>query len=113
MLMDSQHCNAKMTARAEYWLPQSLGYRFLAEAKRLWELELAEAKPKLTTVHAGLLLNLVYNVNGHDKIGWTFTLRAVAIAHELALFHPSPDIKNKRLREGRDFTAWAIFSWQR
>ena len=60
---------------------QSLRYQFLAEARRLWELE--TGKCKLTTIHAALLFNAIYNINAMDKIGWAYTLQGVAIAHKL------------------------------
>ena len=108
-----------MRNRAEYWNPQSLEYMFLAEAKRLWELELQ--KPRLTTVHAGLVLNLIYNINGLDKIGWTFTIQAVVMARDLHLFDlptgvegkKRAQVRTKKMQDAHNFTAWTIFSWQR
>ena len=97
--------------RAEFWNPHTLGYRFLAEAKRLWELE-ADSRG-LHAIQAGLLLNVVHNMNGADKIGWSYTVRAVRLAHRINLFGAVADDDDEKLQEAKVFTAWAIFSWQR
>ncbi|ENH71172.1 hypothetical protein FOC1_g10000635 [Fusarium oxysporum f. sp. cubense race 1] len=39
VLAEACHSYRKATHRAQFWRPETLGYRFLAEAKRLWELE--------------------------------------------------------------------------
>ena len=110
-LTETQHCYRPLANRAEYWNPQTLGYRFLAEARRLWELELGS--PKLTTIHASLLLNLVNNISGADKVGWPYTIRAIHEANAIGLFRREEAAADDRLQRGRDFTAWAVFCWQR
>lgn len=107
----SQSCDQRITKRYEYWNPKNLGYQFLAEAKRLWALE--AGKSKLTTIHAGLVITLFHNMACMDRIRWTYTLQAVAIAYDLQLFDPAKRVKSKKLRNARDFTAWALFSYQR
>lgn len=100
-----------MPRRYEYWNTQSLGYQFLSEAKRLWELELC--KPKLTTVQAGPILNIIHNMCCQDKLGWAYTMQSVTMGHGLGIFSPSTKQFTKREQDARDFTAWCIFTFQR
>jgi len=103
-------CFTAMPKRYEYWNTQSLGYQFLSEAKRLWELELH--KPKLTTVQAGPILNIVHNMCCQDKLGWAYTMQSVAMGQGLGLFSPPTKQFTKREQDARDFTAWCIFTFQ-
>ncbi|EFY95734.2 Zn(2)-Cys(6) zinc finger domain protein [Metarhizium robertsii] len=96
--------------RTEFWNPQTLGYRFLAEAKRLWEYE--KGLDKLTTIQAALVFHVIYSGTGADKIGYAYTVQACAIAHKIDLFNPTSVTENTRLRDARHYTAWALFSWQ-
>jgi len=106
-----QHCYRPLTNRAQFWNPHTLSYRFLAEARRLWELELSEAK--LTTILAGILINLVYNISGADKVGWSYTVQTVQKARAIGLFGAPTEAADERRQRGRDFAAWAVFCWQR
>ncbi|KAL6808365.1 nitrate assimilation regulatory protein nirA [Trichoderma camerunense] len=83
--------------RLEYWNPHSLGYRFFAEARRLWELE-AGQKSSITTVQAGMVINIMYNMYSMDKIGMTYGVQAIAMAHDLKLFE-GPTSKNRHPEE--------------
>ncbi|KAK7698116.1 hypothetical protein SLS64_012891 [Diaporthe eres] len=72
--------------RSELWNPQNIGYRFLVEARRLWELEDLE-NPRLTTFQATILLSLAYNSHG---MGYYFMRRAwLSEPPEVSL--PDPD----------------------
>ena len=86
-------------------------YQFFAEAKRIWELEASQ--DKVVTLQAGMVLNVVYNYCGLDNIGRLYTVRSVAMAQSLGLFDPAVKIDSTDLRHVRQFTAWALFSWQR
>jgi hypothetical protein len=48
-----------------------------------------------------------------DKLGWRYTMQAVDMAHDLQLYSSAATVKGRKLRAARDFTAWALFSWQR
>ncbi|KAH8666968.1 hypothetical protein BX600DRAFT_511851 [Xylariales sp. PMI_506] len=103
-------CYPPFFDRAEHWNPNTLEYQFLAEAKRLWELETAEAR--ITTIQAGILLNVFYNLSGLDVIGQTYRIQAIELAHKLQLFDgPSPG-QSDRISKGSAFTAWALYSWE-
>lgn len=96
--------------REQFWNPQSLKYRFLAEAIRLWELE--KTRVDLVTVHAATLLNLVYSHNGMDKIGEIYLNHALDKARQLDLFGDHATIDNQRMFHARVFSAWSLFNWQ-
>ena len=107
-----QHCYRALPDRSEFWNPQSLAYKFSAEARRLWELE-QNVKCRLTTLQATILIGLPFLMSGMDNLGWPYLLRAVAMAHDLKLFEQSTNIKSARMRNSRDLTAWSLFNWQR
>lgn len=104
----SQHSYRKATHRAQFWRPETLGYRFLAEAKRLWELE--SGKCKLTTLHAAMVLHVIYTMNGMDQVGISYLLQSVQLAQHLKLF--APEQTEGRTKTSRVFTAWALYRWQ-
>ena len=58
------------------------------------------------------MLNILYNMNGTDKIGWRYTIRAVEMANEIQLFRLSDD-SSSDTRCVWDYTAWLLFTWQR
>ncbi|KAK4225056.1 hypothetical protein QBC38DRAFT_511316 [Podospora fimiseda] len=108
------HCDRSITDRVEFWNPHTLGYRFLNEARRLWEVEVASDKIRITTIQAAILLNYVYNMNSMVQLGWGYTIKAMELARKINLFK-RPDnweTMDPRLRSGRDFTAWCLFEWQ-
>jgi hypothetical protein len=56
---------------------------------------------------------MVVNVNGMDKFGRAYMTQAMAIAHTLQLFNGNVEVKNRKERDARGFTAWALFNFQR
>ncbi|KAI0573231.1 hypothetical protein TUN199_07659 [Pyrenophora tritici-repentis] len=94
--------------RTRFWDPDSLAYRFLAEAKRLWELE--DREPTLTTIQAGCLINATMNDFGHDKPGFAYTLKALSMAQKMGLF-VAPWTADNKFEHAKAFTAWALASW--
>lgn len=106
-----QLCHHGFKNRAEFWNPQNLVYQFVAEARRLWELE--RGQMELTTIHAAMIIHLIYEMNGFDKLGWPYTVEAIAIARDLHLFEPCPDGDDGDMRAARLYTAWSLFAWQR
>lgn len=104
------HGYTRLFNRAEFWNPTNLGYRFLAEARRLWELE--AGKSSVTTVQAGLIISITCNIDGIDKIGWSYLHQAVDMARNMQLFKSSVALKDLKARAVRSITAWSLFSWQ-
>ncbi|KAM0250878.1 hypothetical protein ACHAQJ_008456 [Trichoderma viride] len=108
-------CYPKFSDRAEYWNPETLGYRFAAEAKRLWELECTE--PRIPTIQAGIIFNVFYNLCGLDTIGQAYRIQAIALAHQMRLFDgpvngQSVNARIDRFEKGKAFAAWTLFSWE-
>ncbi|KAM5350843.1 hypothetical protein ACJ41O_007348 [Fusarium nematophilum] len=103
-------CYPHFPNRAEYWNPNTLVYRFLAEAKRIWELEATEAR--ITTIQAGILFSVFHNLCGLDEIGQPYRIHAVALAHKLRIFDSAVDGHSERIRNGKAYTAWALYSWE-
>ncbi|KAJ3455123.1 hypothetical protein MRS44_013723 [Fusarium solani] len=108
VLAEACHSYRGTTHRAQFWRPETLGYRFLAEAKRLWELE--SGKVKLTTLHAAMVLHVIYAINGLDQVGVSYLIQSVLLAQGLKLF--APEQTEGRTRTARVFTAWALYRWQ-
>ncbi|PON25487.1 hypothetical protein TGAM01_v205781 [Trichoderma gamsii] len=102
----SDHSNPN---RAEFWNPNNRAYQFLAETRRLWELEARE--PNLMTVQATLILHIIYNMNGTDELGYRYLEQAVDMANGLNLFKPSAVASGKE-RNARELTAWVLYGWQ-
>ncbi|KAF9771796.1 hypothetical protein IL306_010542 [Fusarium sp. DS 682] len=82
-------CYPSFSNRVEYWNPNTLLYRFIAEAKRLWELE--ATVPRMTTIQAGIL----------------FTL-----AHQLRIFDTVDLGQSERIHRGTQHLAWAMYNWE-
>lgn len=100
-----------LSDRAEFWNPSSLSFKFLAEAQRLWEIE--QVSDKLTTIQAGLIINITLNSCGVDEIAWSYyCLKAMQMAQNLHLFDGPTLFRSRRMREAATFTAWAAFYWQ-
>ncbi|KAI0596077.1 hypothetical protein F4775DRAFT_566407 [Biscogniauxia sp. FL1348] len=95
--------------RAEYWAPASLGYCFLAEARRLYDLE--RLNPALTTVQATIIIHLEYCINGVDELGRLYLQEAVDMAWHLGIFKPNPT-RSREWQLVAETTAWALFNWQ-
>ncbi|KAF4943175.1 hypothetical protein FSARC_15000 [Fusarium sarcochroum] len=104
-------CRNYCSEPAEFWNPDSLGYKFLAEAKRLWAVDVAQHR-NLTTLQAALALNTIVNMFDMDPLSSAYLVQATRIAQELELFEPTTYILNKKLRHSYDLTAWSLFHWQ-
>ncbi|XXG97941.1 hypothetical protein Hte_004257 [Hypoxylon texense] len=103
------HGYSKMRNRAVFWLPDNLGYRFLAEARRLFELE--QTNPTVTTVQAGAIIHLTSNNNGIDSLSWVYVDRSIKMAQSISLLSPSPD-ESREWQLVASATAWSLFNWQ-
>ncbi|KXX81374.1 Nitrogen assimilation transcription factor nirA [Madurella mycetomatis] len=99
--------------RYEYWNHRNLSYQFLAEAERLWDIETASRRVRVTTLQAALILHIVHNVHAMDAIGYSYLRQAVNMAKKIGFFSPESGARrdNKRAR-AREFTAWSIFNCQ-
>ncbi|KAF4441607.1 nitrate assimilation regulatory nirA [Fusarium acutatum] len=114
VLAHACHANPTIAHRNEHWNPQTLGYTFLAEARRLLELE--TGRPKITTVQAMLVMNITMNDHGVDAASYQYLTKAVSLANILGLFNsPSENMEqgaDQDVKVVREVTAWALFAWQ-
>lgn len=98
--------------RTKFWVPQTLGYQFLAEAKRLWEVESRKDSANLTTIQAAIVLSIVATTTAMDKVGTSYLLQAITMAMSLDMFRATMGTENEKVRRARAFTAWGLFCWQ-
>ena len=82
--------------RYEYWNPRNSSYQFLAEAKRLWEMETSSSRVRMTTIQAAILLNLISLTNAADAIGFIYTEKAIEMARRTRLFGSQVTKQNTR-----------------
>lgn len=108
--MTIQHSNPKVGDRASFWNSESLQYQFLAECRRLFELETGPMR--LTTVQACTLLTMVNSANACDEIGNKYITHAVKGALILNLFSEPDDEFDKPMQASRAMTAWGVFGMQ-
>ncbi|KAI0180537.1 hypothetical protein GGR52DRAFT_531750 [Hypoxylon sp. FL1284] len=106
------HMSREIPDRTKFWVPQTLGYQFLAEAKRLWEVESRKDTPSLTTIQAAIVLSIVATTTAMDKVGTSYLLQAIAMAASLDMFSATMGTDNEKMRRARAFTAWGLFCWQ-
>ena len=87
-------------------------YCFLAEAKRIWELE--ASKPRITTIQAGIIFNVIHNLCGLDEIGQAYWVYVIALAYKIRLFDGTLDQhgQNDRMWNGKAYAAWALYNWE-
>ncbi|KAM0335520.1 hypothetical protein ACHAQA_000568 [Verticillium albo-atrum] len=111
ILASACHCQSSVPNRSAFWDPRTLGYRFLAEAKRLWELE-KNCPTAITTVQAGAVICVICNLHGIDKVGSAYLIQAIALATDLGLFTEDFASKSRKQRNAYAVTAWSLFSWQ-
>ncbi|KAJ6286265.1 hypothetical protein J3E71DRAFT_359029 [Bipolaris maydis] len=84
---------------------ESLTYKFLAEARRLWDLELT-GKPQIITIQAALALSMTYAFNSLDELSTFFLKQAITMGHHMHLFDASNPEEDPKMAEARLFTAW-------
>lgn len=102
-----------MRKRYAFWTPHTLGYKFFAEARRLFEVQIYK-EPHITSIQAALVMSVTYNLYAMDKIGISYTVQAVEMARNLNLFDAPAGLQgNTRTLLGHQFTAWAVYFWIR
>ena len=87
------------------------GYKFFAEAKRLWEVERME-EASLTTLRSAIVISILYNMYSMDNVVMTYSVQPVTMAKELNLFG-TPAVTDSRMRNAHDHTAWCLFCWNK
>lgn len=109
-----QNCCRALRGRYEFWNPDRLGYKFFAEARRLWDVR-SNNDGDVTTVQAAYTMSVIYNLYAMDKIGVPFGVAAVKLAYRLKLFSSPAEMPNttQRERQGNIYTAWSLYFWTR
>lgn len=80
----------------------------------MWEIQLISRKYRhLATVQAALMMNIIHDLHGLDKVGDIYGLKGWAIAQEMRLFDGNAHILSERVRNARNFTAWCLFGIDR
>lgn len=104
-----QHCHAGIPDRRKYWDPFSLSYSFLAEARRLWELE--RDQDTLVVAEAAMLLHIAYCHNGIDQLGHDYLLCGLSIGQAIGLFDQGPLSEDQTMSDAMVFAAWSFYRW--
>ncbi|KAF1945718.1 hypothetical protein EJ02DRAFT_396085 [Clathrospora elynae] len=106
------HGLSSLKRRSEFWNPRTTSYQFMAETRRLWELEQARNTRSIATVQGATILGRICFANGMDTMGWTIWSQALAMADQLQLFSAAANHGDEKARISRTITAWGIFSQQ-
>ncbi|KAM0233823.1 hypothetical protein ACHAP5_010255 [Fusarium lateritium] len=80
------HVAPELSRRSEYWDPTNYGYLFLAETRRLLEIE--GGRDRLTTIQALLVLNQTINEQAMDEVSHGYLIQAVDMAKRMGLLGP-------------------------
>jgi hypothetical protein len=104
------HSSDKQSNRAQWWRPNTLGYTFMAEAKRLYELEADEGR--ITTIQAASTLSQRLMMDGLDKVGMVYEIQITAMVEKVQLNSAPPPTTNGRLYLNLLTTAWGLFNWR-
>ncbi|KAK0653055.1 nitrate assimilation regulatory protein nirA [Cercophora newfieldiana] len=108
ILAQACRCHLGFQDRVEHWNPRSLGYKFLAEAKRLFEMEIND-KSSITLLQASNIINVLLNMDSMDKLGMTYTVHSVALAYNLGLYETPSRPRSKLRQRVYDYTAWNFY----
>ncbi|KAI1393371.1 uncharacterized protein F4822DRAFT_9754 [Hypoxylon trugodes] len=106
------HMCREVPDRNKFWVPQTLGYQFGAEAKRLWDIESRKSTCSLTTIQAAVIMGIVALTTATDKVGTSYLLQAMAMAVSLDIFSPNAGTNNVKMQRARALTAWGLYCWQ-
>ncbi|KAF5566611.1 cupin domain-containing protein [Fusarium napiforme] len=97
--------------RSKMWLFESLSYRFMAEARRLWDIESCK-ESSIPTIQAAMIISYTTTNNGMDQVGALYLTRALEMSKSLDLFGSTTHPGDPELDKARVFTAWVLYSWQ-
>ncbi|KAG7141268.1 Nitrogen assimilation transcription factor nit-4 like protein [Verticillium longisporum] len=112
IMAEACHGYSAISDRYRFWDPQKLTYQFLAEARRLWEIEMQSGEDKIVTVQAAMVMCAGYSTTGLDQLGRKYLGQGVRMAERLQIFGSLDHIKNPLRRRVYAFTAWALFGYQ-
>lgn len=82
----------------------------MAEARRLWDLEVGQAR--ITTVQAAAIISLHTGEDTLDAVFETYLQQAMRIAQSLGLFGSLAHIPSRSRRKVYTVTAWGLYGYQ-
>ncbi|KAM0274397.1 hypothetical protein ACHAQH_007899 [Verticillium albo-atrum] len=112
VMAEACHGYSAITERYRFWDPHKLTYQFMAETRRLWELEMNSGEDRITTVQAAMTICACYSTTGLDKLGMEYLAQGIKMAQRLGLFGSLEHIENPLRRRVYSMTAWALFGYQ-
>ncbi|KAM0321341.1 hypothetical protein ACHAQA_010170 [Verticillium albo-atrum] len=98
--------------RYRFWGPKKLTYQFMAEARRLWEIEMKSGEDRITTVQASMVLCAGYSTTGLDQLGADYLVQGTRMAERMQIFGSLDHVKNPFRCKVHAMTAWALFGYQ-
>ncbi|KAH7177414.1 hypothetical protein DER46DRAFT_632504 [Fusarium sp. MPI-SDFR-AT-0072] len=104
-----EHAHTKAAHRTEFWNPQALQYQFLAEARRIRELE--ARRDSLTTIQA-LVTAITYSMNSMGEIVFSYIVQAISMGDRMKIFDAYPSTMDDKSKTARGLTAWGAFNFQ-
>ncbi|EEY16834.1 predicted protein [Verticillium alfalfae VaMs.102] len=112
VMAEACHGYSAISDRYRFWDPQKLTYQFLAEARRLWEIEMQSGEDKIATVQAAMILCAGYSTTGLDQLGTEYLRQGARMAERLQIFGSLDHVQNPLRRRVYGMTAWALFGYQ-
>ncbi|PHH59447.1 hypothetical protein CDD81_3177 [Ophiocordyceps australis] len=109
LLANACQCHEKFAPCHESEEAESLGSRFLAEARRL--LHMSGDVSSLPALQGCMLLHTALSSRSMNHVGYPFFSRAMSMANKLGLFTEHGQSKSK-MQVARHFSAWCLFCWQ-
>ncbi|KAJ9421251.1 nitrate assimilation regulatory nirA [Fusarium oxysporum] len=108
LALDDRFCSALLVNAVLAHAMCSLQTSYAANPDQLERLR----EPSLTTLQAALVMTLILNMGGLDKLGMTYLIQAASMAHNLQLFDSPSTVRDIEVRNPCDFTAWGLFYLQ-
>ncbi|KAM0322081.1 hypothetical protein ACHAQA_009710 [Verticillium albo-atrum] len=112
VMAEACHGYSAISDRYRFWDPRKLTYQFLAEARRLWEIEVRFGEDQITTVQASMVLCAGYSTTGLDQLGTEYLSQGIKMAQRMQILGSLEHVKNPLRRKAYAMTAWALFGYQ-
>jgi hypothetical protein len=93
---------------ADFWNPEELRYRFLAESRRLWERE--QSRNHIANIQAAAIISHVLNCDGVDKIGFRYLRHSIHMAADMHIFEEYKTAGDSKKQTVYFTTAWGLHS---
>ncbi|CRK41852.1 hypothetical protein BN1723_015972 [Verticillium longisporum] len=111
-MAEAYHGYNDMVGRFKFWDPKQLTYQFMAEIRRLWQLEVSSGQPRITTLQASMVICAAYSTTGLDKLSSDYFTQGIGMAKKMGLLGPLSYLKKPLRRKVYNMTAWALYGYQ-